>query len=212
MVLSPNAFREFLDPELHTYVLGSIRAGLADYSNPDFYSPEARLCHTAATRATIRRDHIVSHATRAAALLPQVQVEKRGNRIEFILKGGVRIIFKLLNNSQRPSYSRTRQAVAYLHQHQPDVPVQLTFPFLQEIFQVTNLVAGYQVDAVGEGAEIFVVCPDGRTNKWALRLTGGEITQIVEIVEPAPVVVAKPRVVVRSKTERGKETISGGDS
>ena len=195
MALSQSEFLEFLTPSRRKYILECIQAGLATYKNEAAYGSEARRDHTAQVRATIRNCHIVAYAQRNALDHSDVVVVNCKNRVLFIIAGTVRVTFKMLSRGLRPGHAATHQARAYMLQQ--DIPVdpkqaaQFAFGFMPQQSEMTNLVAGYRLDALGEEEEVFIVCPAGDHNLWVLKLSGGELAQFAT---PEPIAPLAPRV------------------
>lgn len=159
-----------LTAEIRAFLSDCIRGGLADYDDASNYSDVARRDHTPAVRAIIRNCHMVARANRAALEVNGVRAILRKGRPMFVVRDRLCVSFKKLNRHLRPRYVRTRQATAFASQTlwtEGEMPAQLT-----------NVVAGYVPDAPEAVFEIWMICPGGERNMWALKLSGAEIVEL----------------------------------
>src|ERR1044071_1383275 len=127
------------------------------------------------TRASIIRDHIVSHAREAFDSVRNVVViDKRNGLFCLEVKGLVVVRFKKLNNQMRTSNIPTQQALAFEKQMSlPEIP-----------HDATHINAGYLPDKLWTNLKgIFVAAPNGKKIDWFVEIgDNGAVMPVLELI------------------------------
>lgn len=172
MVMTEEEFLGFLTPERKQFMLGCVKGGLSDYSNPAYYGAAARVDHTASVISAIRNCHIVARARRASVDFPDVKITEKRGRVLFTIADTVRVAFKKLDGRHRPSNIPTGQTLAFLGQR---LSPQDSLPGLEAVPQLTNVVAGYAQDPADMSFQVHVTCPIDGANYWEMNMSGAEV-------------------------------------
>lgn len=149
-----------------------IRDGLAIYDDPKEYGPGARRDHTPRTKADNRNCHIVAEGRRQTLGRDDIRVQERDGRVLFIIEDRLCLAFKKLDQRLRSRSSPTRRSRRF----ELNLPLGIDLPP-----ELTNVIAGYTLDAVGTPEQMYVTCPNGKTNAWVLPL--GNVTTDAEITQ-----------------------------
>lgn len=169
--------------------------GLAD---DESYDPGLRRKHHPILRAGIRNCHIVDRARLAAEEMPDIRVCIRRGRLLFIIGEQLCVSFKKLDRRLRSRNIPTRQARGFTAQQ----PRLLSLPP-----ELTNLIAGYQLDGSETKFELWVTCPDGGQHVWEWPIAGFGVLEIT----PMPAATEETgrkrasRVNVRDGVERKRD-------
>jgi hypothetical protein len=135
------------------------------------------------SRASLVHDLIVETARRLFAGRAGVRIDEARGFFALVFEECVAVRFKKLNGALRPSHIPTEQAQAYGHQ--------------LSLFgdDATNLIAGYQLDALGVNLEhVAITCPSGDGIAWYTMLDAPTVPMPATVVEATP---TKPRITVK---------------
>jgi hypothetical protein len=192
MPLSMKSFEEIVPPEVTSLILESINEAYSDYYvNISDYSKA--ICGPT-SKANFINDHMVYHARKKLFGNQFVSYIKRHGRIHLLICGLYELKFKKLNSVRRPSSILT-QAVLNFNDQNWIPPQQIVFPNM--LSEITNLIAGYQQNKSKTGIEaVYIVCPDGKSNRWEKKLGFYEkpVENIASLPTPEkPVKTVKPK-------------------
>jgi hypothetical protein len=202
MEMSEEEFLALLTPERKAFILESVSGGYGDYDNPKYYGAEARRDHTPAVVAQIRNCHIVARAQRALVGRSDIRVGTKGRRVLFIIADRARVSFKKLDRRLRPRNYPTRQARNFLRQN---------LPGLDQVRELTNIVAGYRPDELDTGFEVHVVCPKDERNVWEIKLSGAEVVDFFSTPATPPATAPQPRVQIRPGAQKKRDLHGSGE-
>ncbi|HBV97794.1 MAG: hypothetical protein JL50_02865 [Peptococcaceae bacterium BICA1-7] len=187
MTLSLNEAKRILDPILPK-LSKSINAAINDYKRNIL-----RLEYSRRTRASIINDLMWRYAQEALIDAPGIFWRRKGNSHYLIIEDKFKLKFKMLTKNLRSMNIPTQQALDFVYQENG----QLDFP--DKPAPVTNILAGYKWnDLQTDHDGVYIVCPFGTQNLWALEITQ-EKSKEAEIV-PIPTTERK-RVAVRKVEE-----------
>ena len=161
--------QEIINPELaHAIARACIQAFQDWFSE---VSDKARAVCCPTTKANFINDHMIHHARTLLGKHPDVRFCPRNGREHLFVKEVAEIKLKKLNHNRRPSNIPTRAALDYDEQ----IPLPMVLPYQSELpnvlYPITNLIAGYQANRLKTGVEaVYIVCPEGRKNKWEWRI------------------------------------------
>lgn len=163
-----------ISPIIREKLRSSIIDAFRDYNELEL---PLRLSLSATTRANFINDRMCYHVRTKMDKMSGIDFVKRRGRLHLVILGAkdaLEVKFKKLDYNRRPRNIPTTEASEFLEQ------VQLEFPGM--LHPITNLVAGYQLNATRTGIKgIFVVCPLGSHNSW-------EIAIPLTAVAPVPLV------------------------
>ena len=159
MVISIDEARKLITPIIEERLRSSIISAFQDYNELD---GPLRLTLSPTTRANFINDRMCYHAYGKMSRMNGIDFIRRRGRLHLIIIGKEEILelkFKKLDYNRRPHNIYTGEAQDFMDN------IQLEFPGI--LHPVTNIVAGYQLNATRTGIRgIFVVCPYGSQNKW----------------------------------------------
>jgi len=188
------------------FIRGSIRGGLSDYDNPEYYSPEAKRDHTRAVTAMCRNCHIVGRARRAAQEIEgvSIQTKLKNQRISFLIDSEVEVWYKAINRRGQANMRWSQQNFDYKSQIQESVtePEEAQKPgsqiaqatlAMQMPPNVTRVIVGHKPLATSGGMqfELVVVCPPESGSPWEVRLSEGDVAELIIAPEEAEEQISK---------------------
>ena len=160
-------------------------------SHPSKYL-DVQLVHSATTKSSIRRDHIVDEIQALFDDDDGVRFETKRRRLMMVVEETLRISFKKLRSSLLPGYIPTQQALRFMNQQPP-------LPGMPEI---TNVIAGYRPNETNtDVGVVLLVCPDGRKVEWYMDLTvSADIMPMPrETVRQRPAAKVQPKLSAKRK-------------
>jgi len=163
MVISIDEARKLITPIIEERLRSSILSAFQDYNELD---GPLRLTLSPTTRANFINDRMCYHAYGKMSQMNGIDFIRRRGRLHLIIIGKeetLEVKFKKLDYNRRPHNIYTGESQDFMGQ------IQLEFPGI--LHPVTNIVAGYQLNATRTGIRgIFIVCPYGSQNKWEVAI------------------------------------------
>jgi hypothetical protein len=203
MSIARDEAEDLISPSIREKLRSSIIDAFQDYNGLDL---SLRLTLSATTRANFINDRMCYHVRNKMDQISGIDFVKRRGRTHLIILGvkdALEVKFKKLDYNRRPRNVPTAEASEFLEQ------VQLEFPGM--LHPITNLVAGYQLNATRTGIKgIFVVCPLGSHNHWEIEIPLTAVAPIPLVstlasadqeVEPPPKKVVPKANIVRNMSK-----------
>ncbi len=198
MLISKEKFDTIFPTEYKKLLLECINGGLADYTNPEYYSSEARRDHSPSARALLRHCHIIARMNRALLERHDIRTLNKRGRPLFIFNDKLQCSIKKFDGRLRTSNVPTKQAT--------DFKAQLPLG-LDEPEELANIFTGYKFDRAEAYYEVYITCPKDEQNYWVWKISGAEIKDFfsdhsANIDEIGTVSLKKPRVRIRPEAQR----------
>ncbi len=204
MVVSRDDADGILSPLLQA-VWESVSQAVDDYKKLD---SDKRAIFKTRTRANIINDLMVHYAAGKLAAFPGVQCGYFRQQFRVIIADArkaelLKLMFKLLDRRLLSRYIPTQQKLAFVNQLQPELP-SLPNP-------VTNIIAGYRWNILQTEVDgVFIVCPNGRQNEWALEVSGPGASDMLQLPDVAPSPKTDGRRVVPKEDSKKKRERKDG--
>lgn len=153
------------------------------------------------TRSSSINDLIVHRAQDEFEGVPAAQFVRKYGATHLILGNEYRIRFKKLGRDMRPLSAATQLFMDFLYQVEQRILPGTPDP-------LTNVVAGYAVNAEGAVTGIHIVCPSGKYNAWHIDLPMDAAEKPVPFAAKAeaPGSDEKPERRIRAKEEPEQAT------
>ncbi len=207
MVILFDEAKAIIPPDVPALLLQSINSAFEDYYSN--VSDSSRGICSSTTKANFINDHMIFHARANLDGHPAVKFLKRNGRVHLLVCDKIEIKLKKLNANRRPSNLPTQAVFEFNNQLSSDTNYQLAFKDI--LNPITNLIAGYQLNRLKTGIEaVFMVCPEGKNNKWEWRLDFVEEPAVIPL-PPSKIESFKPtKKLIKPKSNFEKRGDNGG--
>lgn len=198
--------RDNIPPEIPVLLLKSINSAFEDY-NKNVSDSSRGIC-SPTTRANFINDHMIFRAKVNLGGHPDVKFIKKNGRTHLLICNKFEVKLKKLNANRRPSNLITQAVFEFNNQIPANLPYQYAF---DEILNpITNLIAGYQLNRLKTSIEaVFIVCPEGKSNKWEWRLDFTEEPSVKSLPPSKPNLFKPKRKAVKPKSNSHERGIKG---
>lgn len=189
---------EFFAPHIDR-IATALLSGIYEHDASD---SGLRAKQTSRTRSSSINDLIVHHAQVGFGGVGNVRWRRKFGARELVLDNTYCMRFKKLGSGLRPLSEATQLFMDFLGQ------VQQMLPKTPD--PLTNVVAGYVMNKEGVVSSIWIVCPDGRRNKWKIALP-------MDVIEPASfqaksIPIAPPQPQPRRIRDKDQPERGGADT
>lgn len=171
-----------------------ITSAIEEYQSMD---AEKRSKFKKRTRSSIINDFMVFNANKELSNMSGILFSNRRGQFNVFIEDKFRLRFKKLDHRLRSSNIPTRSAQKFTNQVPEEMP-GMPYP-------VTNIIAGYQWSDLQIGSQdAFMVCPDGKRNRWELKISLSTAPGVVisPTSESEPLVTQGKRVVLKGHDDR----------
>ena len=181
MISNEEEAKKSIAPQIAGGIVESCQLAYQDWFKEVSDSSKAVCSPT--TKANFINDHMLHHARVILGDHTDVKFIKVNGRQHLLIKDAIQIKLKKLNRNRRPSNIPTVAVLKYNFQLPLNLPLQYELPGV--LYPITHLIAGYQANRLKTGVEaVFIVCPEGKLNKWEGRIDFEPQPVSVQTAEP----------------------------